>query len=121
MDGDLQNDPADIPLMLAKLNEGYDAVLGQREKRTRQLLLREVPSLMGNWLIRKVLGCPSRIRLHAARGAPRGVRRAGALRRNASLHHRAHHATGATVAQMPVGITREPRGSRSTTSREPFA
>lgn len=58
MDGDLQNDPADIPLMLAKLNEGYDAVLGQREKRQDKLLLRKVPSLAANWLIRKVLGVP---------------------------------------------------------------
>ncbi|HEY1186310.1 MAG TPA: glycosyltransferase family 2 protein [Gemmata sp.] len=58
MDGDLQNDPADIPLMLAKLNEGYDAVLGQREKRQDKLLLRKVPSFAANWLIRKVLGVP---------------------------------------------------------------
>lgn len=58
MDGDLQNDPADIPLMLAKLNEGYDAVLGQREKRQDKLLLRKLPSVTANWLIRKVLGVP---------------------------------------------------------------
>ncbi len=58
MDGDLQNDPADIPLMVAKLNEGYDAVLGQREKRKDKLLLRKLPSLTANWLIRKVLGVP---------------------------------------------------------------
>jgi glycosyltransferase involved in cell wall biosynthesis len=58
MDGDLQNDPADIPLMIAKLSEGYDAVLGQREKRQDKLLLRKVPSLTANWLIRKVLGVP---------------------------------------------------------------
>src|SRR5262249_26667834 len=44
MDGDLQNDPADIPQMLAKLNEGYDAVLGQRQKRQDKLLLRKLPS-----------------------------------------------------------------------------
>ena len=35
MDGDLQNDPADIPALLAKLNEGYDVVLGQRAKVVR--------------------------------------------------------------------------------------
>jgi glycosyltransferase involved in cell wall biosynthesis len=58
MDGDLQNDPADIPRMLAKLGEGYDAVLGQRLKRQDKLLLRKVPSLCANWLIRKVLGVP---------------------------------------------------------------
>jgi len=59
MDGDLQNDPADIPLMVAKLNEGgYDAVLGQRLKRQDKLILRKVPSLAANWLIRKVLSVP---------------------------------------------------------------
>jgi glycosyltransferase involved in cell wall biosynthesis len=56
MDGDLQNDPADIPRLLAKLNEGYDAVLGLRAKRQDRLLIRKVPSWLGNWLIRKVTG-----------------------------------------------------------------
>ncbi|HJT77303.1 MAG TPA: glycosyltransferase family 2 protein [Gemmataceae bacterium] len=56
MDGDLQNDPADIPQLLAKLAEGYDAVLGLRANRKDRLLLRKVPSLMANWLIRKVTG-----------------------------------------------------------------
>ncbi|MBX9622398.1 MAG: glycosyltransferase family 2 protein [Gemmataceae bacterium] len=58
MDGDLQNDPADIPLLLAKLDEGYDAVLGRREKRQDKLILRKVPSLLANWLIRRVLDVP---------------------------------------------------------------
>jgi len=58
LDGDLQNDPADIPLMLAKLDEGYDAVLGLRAKRQDKLLLRKLPSLTANWLIRKTLGIP---------------------------------------------------------------
>jgi glycosyltransferase involved in cell wall biosynthesis len=56
MDGDLQNDPADIPLLLAKLDEGYDAVLGLRANRQDHLFVRKIPSLMGNWLIRKVTG-----------------------------------------------------------------
>lgn len=58
LDGDLQNDPADIPRMLAKLGEGYDAVLGRRENRRDKLLFRKVPSLAANWLIRTVLGIP---------------------------------------------------------------
>jgi glycosyltransferase involved in cell wall biosynthesis len=58
MDGDLQNDPADIPALLAKLNEGYDAVLGLRANRQDHLLIRKVPSLLANWLIRKVTGVP---------------------------------------------------------------
>ncbi len=56
MDGDLQNDAADIPLLLAKLNEGYDAVLGLRAQRQDALLVRKLPSLAANWLIRKVTG-----------------------------------------------------------------
>ena len=56
MDGDLQNDPADIPVLLEKLGEGYDAVLGLRARRRDKLLLRKIPSLLGNWLIRKVTG-----------------------------------------------------------------
>ena len=56
MDGDLQNDPADIPILLDKLKEGYDAVLGLRANRQDHLVIRKIPSLLGNWLIRKVTG-----------------------------------------------------------------
>jgi glycosyltransferase involved in cell wall biosynthesis len=56
MDGDLQNDPADIPILLDKLAEGYDAVLGQRARRQDNFVIRKLPSLLANWLIRKVTG-----------------------------------------------------------------
>ncbi len=56
MDGDLQNDPADIPVLLAKFDEGYDAVLGLRANRRDHFLIRKLPSYLGNWLIRKVTG-----------------------------------------------------------------
>jgi glycosyltransferase involved in cell wall biosynthesis len=56
LDGDLQNDPADIPMLLERLNEGYDVVLGLRENRQDDMLLRKIPSRMGNWLIRRVTG-----------------------------------------------------------------
>src|SRR5205807_3749554 len=58
MDGDRQNDPADIPLLLAKLAEGFDAVLGLRANRRDHLLIRKLPSYAANWLIRKVTGVP---------------------------------------------------------------
>jgi glycosyltransferase involved in cell wall biosynthesis len=58
MDGDLQNDPADLPGMLDKLNECYDAVMGQRAKRHDNLVIRKLPSWAANWLIRKVTGTP---------------------------------------------------------------
>jgi len=58
MDGDLQNDPADIPAMLTKLHEGYDVVLGERADRQDAFLLRKVPSACANWLIRRWLRVP---------------------------------------------------------------
>ena len=56
MDGDLQNDPADIPAMLEKVNEGYDLVCGWRKDRQDKLWTRKVPSKIANWLIRKITG-----------------------------------------------------------------
>ncbi len=56
MDGDLQNDPADFPLLLNKLAEGHDAVFGLRKHRQDRLFVRKLPSLAGNWLIRMVTG-----------------------------------------------------------------
>lgn len=56
LDGDLQNDPADIPLLLAKLEEGYDLVSGWRKKRQDAALTRLLPSKIANWLIGKVTG-----------------------------------------------------------------
>src|SRR5437588_12000285 len=54
MDGDLQNDPRDIPALLAKLEEGYDAVLGERRDRQDHFLIRKLPSWCANLLIRTV-------------------------------------------------------------------
>jgi len=51
MDGDLQNDPADIPRMVAKLDEGYDVVCGWRYQRQDKLLSRKIPSMVANRLI----------------------------------------------------------------------
>ena len=60
MDGDLQNDPADIPRLLAKLDEGYDVVSGWRLHREDRLVSRRLPSVAANWLISRVLG----VKLH---------------------------------------------------------
>ena len=51
LDGDLQNDPADIPLLLAKINEGYDLVHGWRKNRQDEWLSRKLPSRIANALI----------------------------------------------------------------------
>ena len=58
MDGDLQNDPADIPVMLAELTDSYDLVVGWRRNRQDKLLTRKVPSWIANRLIGKVTGVP---------------------------------------------------------------
>lgn len=60
MDGDLQNDPADIPMMLGKLAEGYDLVVGWRMNRQDKFLSRKLPSKLANKLIGKVTGLPIR-------------------------------------------------------------
>ncbi|NIL98443.1 MAG: glycosyltransferase [Planctomycetales bacterium] len=60
IDGDLQNDPADIPLMLDKLHEGYDLVYGWRKDRQDAFWNRRLPSQVANWLIAKVTAFPVR-------------------------------------------------------------
>jgi hypothetical protein len=56
LDADLQNDPADIPLMIARLDEGYDVVHGWRASRQDRFWSRRLPSVAANRLIRWVTG-----------------------------------------------------------------
>ena len=58
MDGDLQNDPRDIPMMVGKIEEGYDLAVGWRHNRKDKLVTRKIPSRIANWLIGKVTGVP---------------------------------------------------------------
>ncbi len=58
MDGDLQNDPEDIPFFLEKIQEGYDIVVGWRFNRQDKMITRKIPSKIANWLIGKVTGVP---------------------------------------------------------------
>ncbi len=60
MDADLQNDPADIPRLLAALDAGHDVVCGWRRARHDRFLTRRLPSIIANWLIRKITG----VRMH---------------------------------------------------------
>jgi glycosyltransferase involved in cell wall biosynthesis len=60
LDGDLQNDPAEIPQMVAKLEEGYDLVAGWRKHRKDKLVSRKLPSMLANRLISWATG----VRLH---------------------------------------------------------
>jgi len=56
MDADMQNDPADIPMMLEKIEQGYDVVSGWRVNRQDTFITRTLPSRMANWLISTVTG-----------------------------------------------------------------
>jgi glycosyltransferase involved in cell wall biosynthesis len=104
MDGDLQNDPADIPALVEKLEEGYDLVAGFRERRQDALITRKVPSWVANWLIRLITGVPIR-----DNGCSLKAYRQGLVKR---LHlysdlHRfipavAVATAGARVAEIPV-------------------
>jgi glycosyltransferase involved in cell wall biosynthesis len=60
MDGDLQNDPADIELLLRQIEAGFDIVVGWRHNRQDKLVTRKIPSRIANWLIGKVTGVPIR-------------------------------------------------------------
>jgi len=60
IDGDMQNDPADIAKLLGKINEGYDIVSGWRKNRKERLLDRRLPSRIANWLISTI----SKVKLH---------------------------------------------------------
>ncbi|MCC6260070.1 MAG: glycosyltransferase family 2 protein [Anaerolineales bacterium] len=102
-DADLQNDPADIPLLLAKLNEGYDLVSGWRKDRKDNALVRNFPSHIANWLISRVTG----VHLHDygctlkayRRDALAGFRLYGEMHRFIPVFA---HSVGARIAELPV-------------------
>lgn len=104
MDGDLQNDPQDLPRLLAKLDEGYDVVLGERAKRQDGLLLRKIPSWWGNFVIRQVtgvrfrdFGCTIRV---MRREFATGLNLYGEMHRFISV---IAAKLGARITQIPVG------------------
>jgi glycosyltransferase involved in cell wall biosynthesis len=58
LDGDMQNDPRDIPLLVARLEEGYDMVNGWRRNRQDRFLTRRLPSIMANFMLSRAMGAP---------------------------------------------------------------
>ncbi|RMD62576.1 MAG: glycosyltransferase, partial [Alphaproteobacteria bacterium] len=103
MDGDMQNDPADIPTFLEKIDEGYDIVAGWRRRRQDKFLTRVLPSKVANWLIARVTGVPIR-----DNGCSLKAYRA-ALIKNIPLYSEMHRfipamasLAGARIAQIPV-------------------
>jgi glycosyltransferase involved in cell wall biosynthesis len=103
LDADLQNDPADIPMLLAKLDEGYDLVSGWRKDRQDNKLTRTLPSNMANALISWVTG----VHLHDygctlkayRRESLEGFRLYGEMHRFIPVFA---HSVGAKIAELPV-------------------
>ena len=103
LDADLQNDPADIPLLLKKLDEGYDVVSGWRRDRKDNAFTRNLPSAMANGLISWVTG----VHLHDygctlkayRRDALEGFRLYGEMHRFIPVFA---HSIGARIAEMEV-------------------
>jgi glycosyltransferase involved in cell wall biosynthesis len=103
IDADRQNDPADIPLLLEKLGEGYEVVNGWRQNRKDGFLLRKVPSYFANRLIARLSG----VRLHD-RGCSLRAFRVEVVR-DLRLYGEMHRfipelagAAGFTMAEVPV-------------------
>ncbi len=103
LDADLQNDPADIPMLVDKLDEGYDVVSGWRKNRKDNALTRTLPSRIANGLISWVTG----VHLHDygctlkayRKDALKGVRLYGEMHRFIPVYA---NAVGANIAEIPV-------------------
>jgi glycosyltransferase involved in cell wall biosynthesis len=104
MDGDLQNDPGDIPALIAKLEQGYDLVAGYRENRRDRLVTRKIPSKVANVLIRWLTGVPIRDNGCSLKAYRRSLARRIGL--YAEMHRfipaLAVGITGARTAELPV-------------------
>jgi glycosyltransferase involved in cell wall biosynthesis len=103
LDADMQNDPADIPMMLAKLDEGYDLVSGWRKNRKDNALTRNFPSMLANSLISRVTG----VHLHDygctlkayRRDVLEGFRLYGEMHRFIPVYA---NSVGANITEVPV-------------------
>ena len=111
MDGDGQNDPADIPRLLDKLKDGCDVVSGWRHDRQDPLWSRRLPSRLANGLI----SCITGVHLHDYGCALKVYRRE--ILQDVALYGEMHrflpalcHWVGATVAELPVGHQPRRRG-----------
>lgn len=98
LDGDLQNDPSDIPALLAKIEEGYDVVSGWRVHRKDKFLTRRLPSMCANWLISRITG----VRLHDYGCTLKAYRREVA--QNIGLYGEMHRFIPAMASWMGVGV-----------------
>ncbi len=104
LDADLQNDPADIPKLLEKIDEGWDVVSGWRKDRKDKLLTRILPSMLANKLISRITG----VRLHDYGCTIKAYR--GYIAKNIELYGQMHRFipalarwVGAEVTEVVVG------------------
>ena len=103
MDGDLQNDPSDIPRLMEKIHEGYDVVSGWRKERRDAFINRKLPSIIANSLISRMTG----VRLHDYGCTLKAYRRE--VLEGVNLYGEMHRfvpalasQVGAKVAEIPV-------------------
>ena len=111
MDGDLQHSPADIPAMLAPLEQGYDLVSGWRKRRVDSFFIRRLPSATANWLMKKMSG----VRLHDFGTTFKVYRRD--LLKHIRLYGELHRfipalasAIGARICEVPIQNVVRPKG-----------
>ena len=98
LDADLQNDPNDVPLLISKIEEGYDLVSGWRRDRKDRFLNRRVPSAIANWLISGV----TRVKLHDYGCTLKAFRRD--VVKNIRLYGELHRFIPAIASDMGVAI-----------------
>jgi glycosyltransferase involved in cell wall biosynthesis len=110
MDGDLQNDPADLDLLVEKIeNEGYDIVSGWRKSRKDALISRKLPSWIANWLIGVITG----VRLHDYGCSLKAYR--SEVLRNVRLYGEMHRFIPALASWVGARITEVPVNHRART------
>jgi len=102
LDADLQNDPVDIPPLVAKLNEGYDLVNGWRADRQDPFLHRRLPSQIANWII----GLTTQVKIHDYGCTLKVFRRD--IVKNLKLYGEMHRFIPALVGDLGARITEMP-------------
>ncbi len=106
IDADLQNDPADIPKLLEKMDQGYDIVSGWRVHRQDTFLSRRLPSTVANWLISRITG----IKLHDYGCSLKAYRLE--VVRSVQLYGELHRFIPALASWMGVRVAEIPIGHR---------
>jgi glycosyltransferase involved in cell wall biosynthesis len=112
LDGDLQHDPEDIPLLLEKIHEGYDIASGWRKNRVDNAVTRKVPSRIANWMMKHVSG----VELHDFGTTFKAYR--SEVLKDIKLYGELHRFIpalasfyGARIVEVPIKSIHRPNGS----------